>query len=102
MDVKIYRPGKNAMQSGRGKTKGWVLEYEGKGAGAAEPLMGWSPSEDTLEQVRLNFESKEDALAFAEKKGWDAFVMEEQFRRIKPRNYGDNFKYVPHDESKKA
>ncbi len=102
MNVKIFKPSKNAMQSGRAKTKSWILEYEGKGSGEAEPLMGWTSAEDTLGQVRLNFDTKEDALAFAEKKGWDVTVMEEHSRRVKPRNYGDNFKYVPHEESKKA
>lgn len=94
MRVKIYRPGKNAMQSGRAKRKDWVLEYELSGTRRAEPLMGWTSSEDALNQVKLKFSSCEDAVAYAEKKGWSYDVQADQVRRVKPRNYGDNFKYV--------
>ncbi len=96
MNVKIYRPGKTAMQSGRatGK-KPWVLEYELTSSRQAEPLMGWTSSADTLNQVKLSFSSCDEAVSFAQKKGWNYSVQEEQIRRLKPRNYGDNFKYVP-------
>ena len=32
--------------------------------------MGWSSSADPQAQVKLNFDSKEDAIAFAKKNGW--------------------------------
>jgi len=92
MEVRIYKPSKTAMQSGRGKGDDWVLEYETQTARTAEPLMGWVSSGDTLNQVQLNFKSKEDAIGFADKKGWAYSVQEEQIRRLKPRNYSDNFK----------
>ena len=91
MNVKIYKPSRNAMQSGRANEP-WVLECESNTANDAEPLMGWTSSEDTATQVSLTFDSKENALAFAEKKGWNATVMQENTRRIKPKNYNDNFK----------
>ncbi len=96
MKVKIYRPSKNVMQSGRGRGEHWVLEYETPSKRSAEPLMGWTASGDTLNQVRLKFDSREQAIAFAEKKGWAYDVSAAQERSIKPRNYSDNFKYVPH------
>ncbi len=34
------------------------------------PLMGWSSSADPQAQVKLNFDSKEDAIHFAKKNGW--------------------------------
>lgn len=95
MDVKIYKPSKNPMQSGRAIRGSWFLEYETTSARNAEPLMGWTESEDTLNQVRLKFDSCQDAVAFAEDNGWSYTVMPEQKRRVKPRNYGDNFKYIP-------
>jgi len=98
MDVTIYKPSKSAMQSGRGKNDDWVLEYETNSKRQAEPLMGWTESGDTLNQVKLKFKTSEDAVAFAEDKGWSYAVQPEQTRRIKPRNYGDNFKYVPPSE----
>lgn len=95
MHVKIYKPSKTAMQSGRGKGCAWVLEYEQTSTRAPEPLMGWVASSDTLNQVKLNFDSAEDAVAFAEDKGWDYTVLPDRARRVKPRNYSDNFVYRP-------
>ncbi|MBI1300463.1 MAG: oxidoreductase [Alphaproteobacteria bacterium] len=92
MDVKIYKPSKNAMQSGRAKTENWILEYETETPRDNEPLMGWISSEDTLNQVQLKFKSQEDAVSFANKKNWNYVVLPEQKRRVKPRNYTDNFK----------
>lgn len=83
------------MQSGRAKTGAWVLEYETESKRAPEPLMGWTSSEDTLNQVRLKFDTLEEAKSFAAKKGWEYIVFPEHERKIKPRNYGDNFRYMP-------
>jgi hypothetical protein len=55
MRVKIYKPSKTAMSSGRAKTKHWVLDYLNDQPGAIEPLMGWTSSFDTKNQVRLRF-----------------------------------------------
>ena len=64
--AKIYIPTKTAMQSGRGKTKNWILEFETKDPNIS-PLMGWESSEDTLGEVRLEFSTKEKAINFANK-----------------------------------
>ena len=92
MQVRIYQPSKSAMQSGRGKTHDWVLEYEIETPRRAEPLMGWIASGDTLNQVRLKFATKEEAVAFAERNGWDFMVQDAQQRRVRPRNYAENFR----------
>lgn len=97
MKAKIYRPSKSAMQSGRASRDSWVLEYEQVSSRQAEPLMGWTSSGDTLNQVKLRFYSSKAAVAYAEKKGWDYTILPEQTRRVKPRNYQDNFKYQPDD-----
>lgn len=102
MHVKIYKPSKTAMQSGRGKGSDWVLEYEVTSTRAPEPLMGWVASSDTLNQVQLRFDSAEDAVAFAENKGWDYTVLPERTRRVKPRNYSDNFVYRPTESATPA
>ncbi|MDY0028398.1 MAG: ETC complex I subunit [Pseudobdellovibrionaceae bacterium] len=99
MEVKIYRPSKSAMQSGRAKTQFWVLEYELKSARKPESLMGWTSSGDTLNQVKLKFSSLEKAKEFAESKGWKYSVTLPQERNIVPKNYVDNFKYVPTEEA---
>jgi hypothetical protein len=98
MKVRIYQPSKTTMQSGRRKTKAWILEYELPSKRAPEPLMGWTASEDTLNQVRLKFATKEEAVAFAGKKGWVCDVAEPHERRVTPRNYVDNFRYIPPEE----
>ena len=86
------------MQSGRGKTGAWVIEYETVSPRHPESLMGWTASEDTLNQVQLRFETKEHAIDFAKRKGWDYAVSDAHERRITPRNYGDNFRYLPAEE----
>ncbi|MCC7047260.1 MAG: ETC complex I subunit [Alphaproteobacteria bacterium] len=92
MTVRIYRPAKTAMQSGRGLTQEWLLEFE-PGARRPEPLMGWTASDDTLAQVRLRFETKDEAIAYARKHGLQFVLEEPQERRIKPKAYADNFRF---------
>ena len=92
MDVRIYRPVKTAMQSGRARTDRWVLEFE-PGAREVEPLMGWTSSGDTRRQLRLRFDSKEEAVAYAQKHGLMYTLEEPQDREIRARAYADNFAY---------
>lgn len=99
MDVKIYTPAKSTMQSGRGKDGSWYLEYELETPRAPETLMGWTSSGDTLNQVRLTFPNMEEAVSFAQKKGWGYTVLPAQERVVTPRNYVDNFKYIPPEAS---
>jgi len=93
MTVRIYRPTKTAMQSGKAKTKRWVLEHAPETARRPEPLMGWVAAGDTKNQVRLGFETKEDAIAYAKKHNLAYRVQEP--RRSKPRikTYADNFAF---------
>lgn len=95
MQVKIYRPSRTTMQSGRARTASWVLEYELDSARRPDPLMGWASSADTNNQVKLQFDSLEKAQAYALKNGWAFTVLPSQTRVLKPRNYVDNFKYKP-------
>lgn len=81
------------MSSGMAKTKSWVLEFVNDSTREIDPLMGWTSSDDTQTQVRLRFDSKEEALEYAEENGIDAAVTEPKKRRanIRPGGYGDNF-----------
>jgi hypothetical protein len=94
MKARIFRPSKSATQSGLGKTEEWVLEYESPTVRKPEPLMGWTASGDTLNQLRLKFSSLEEAKVFADKNGLEYSILEPKRRRVRPRNYGDNFRYV--------
>ena len=93
MNVRIYKPTKTAMQSGRAHCDDWVIEYELDTARAPEPLMGWIASGDTMNQPKLRFDSQEEAIAFAQGKGWTYTLIPARARKVKPRNYGDNFVY---------
>ena len=92
MKVRIYKPAKTAMQSGVGKIKEWVLESEPMPK-ILDPLMGWTGSRDTMQQVRLQFATVEEAKAYAEKKGWHYTVEMPRPRHVRPKAYADNFAY---------
>lgn len=92
MTARIFQPPKNAMQSGRANVRRWRLEYEPAKPREIEPLMGWTSSADMRQQLSLQFDSKEEAVAFAEKEGIPYHVVEPKTRRIRPKSYADNFK----------
>ncbi|MEL6785791.1 MAG: NADH dehydrogenase ubiquinone Fe-S protein 4, partial [Pseudomonadota bacterium] len=41
MIARIFRPAKTAMQSGKGKSRQWVLQYEPSAPKQSDPLMGY-------------------------------------------------------------
>lgn len=93
MRARIYQPAKTAMQSGTAKAKGWVLEFAPASAREVDPLMGWTSSDDTQAQVKLRFDTREAAEAYAASKGIEFDVIEPKSRKpvIRPRGYGENF-----------
>lgn len=93
MVVRIYRPAKTAMQSGRARTMEWVLEYEPESASEVEPLMGWTSSKDVRSQVRLEFASKEEAVRYAERHGLAYRLIEPKERKPVRKSYADNFRF---------
>ena len=60
--ARIYKPAKTAMQSGQARTKQWLLKFDRVEPREIEPLMGWTSSGDTRQQVQLWFDSKEELL----------------------------------------
>lgn len=92
-NVRIYRPSKSTMQSGRALLGHWVLEYELETPRRPDPLMGWISSADTDNQVQMQFPTREAALDFARKNGWSADVEDEKPRTVVPRNYATYFTY---------
>lgn len=91
MLARIYRPAKNAMQSGKAKTKDWVLEFEPASARKPDPLMGWTQSSDMNGQIRLNFDTRDEAVAYAQRHeiAFQLFEPKTPKRIIKA--YADNF-----------
>lgn len=93
MHARIYQPAKTAMSSGTAKTGVWILEHAPQSARSVDPLMGWTSSSDTRAQVRLQFETKEDALEYARDHGLQVTVHTPHKRKpnIRAGGYGDNF-----------
>jgi NADH dehydrogenase (ubiquinone) Fe-S protein 4 len=90
MRVKIYKPAKTAMQSGNRNSKKWRLEYDTQNKGV-NPLMGWESSKDTMSEVKLDFETKDQAIKFASKNNLDFYLVEPQKRKLIKKSYADNF-----------
>ena len=93
MYARIFKPSRTAMQSGNGKTEQWVLEFDSNDSKKIDPLMRWTGSDNTQTQVRLSFETKENAIAYAKKKGLVYSVNQSQERKpvIRKNGYGENF-----------
>jgi hypothetical protein len=93
MLAKIYQPSRSAMQSGQARTRAWVLEFVPAEARWIDPLMGWTASDDMNSQVRLSFDSREAAVAYAQRYGIAHEVFEPTKRRhiLRQHGYGDNF-----------
>lgn len=91
MKAVIYSPTKSAMQSGMRNTKHWRIRFENNGSRYIEPLMGWTASRDMLQEVKLKFHTKEEAIAFAQKNKIEYEVLEQKFKKTLPKSYANNF-----------
>ena len=93
MAARIYRPARNAMQSGKANARHWVLEFEPEAPRGREPLMGWTSSGDMKQQLRLTFPSCEAAVAYAERNRIAYRVFEAHDPSPKRKSYSDNFRW---------
>ena len=94
MTARIYRPAKTAMQSGAAKSNRWLLEFDQEVDRQVEPLMGWTSGSDMKSQIKLWFDSKGDAIAYANRNGLAFRVEEPRESTRKAVSYSDNFKYT--------
>jgi len=92
-EAKIYQPSKSAMQSGRAKTKSWVLEFVPAAAKKPDSIMGWSGSGDMLSQIKLKFPTQEDAESYAKRQGLSYHVVMPHAAKLHIKTYSDNFKF---------
>ena len=97
MRARIYRPAKNAMQSGKARTKQWLLEFEPEKPRTIDPLMGWTSSGDMRQQVRLRFDTAEEAVAYCERHGIAYQVFEAKPASRRTISYSDNFAFKRRD-----
>jgi hypothetical protein len=88
--AKIYIPTKTAMQSGLGKRKNWILEFETRDP-KTNALMGWESSDDTLKEVKLKFSSKKNAIEYAQTNEIDYKVIEPNRKKFVIKSYEENF-----------
>ncbi len=91
--ARIYQPAKSAMQSGRAKSRGWVLEWEPAHPQPVDSLMGWTGMQDTTREVKLDFATCQHAIEYAQKHGLSYEVAEPHAPRSKPKAYADNFRF---------
>lgn len=93
MVARIYKPARNAMQSGKYGSRNWVLEFDAEERRTTDPLMGWTSSGDMKQQLRLVFESQQQAVEYALRNGIAYAVAPEPPVRITRKAYADNFKW---------
>ncbi len=92
MHARIFKPTKTAMQSGKAKSSHWVVEFENTGrVRHPDPLMGWISTNDTSSQVRLSFDTREDAIAYAKREGLTFSVEEPREAKRLVKSYSANF-----------
>lgn len=91
LKVKIYKPAKNAMQSGL-KNKYWLLQpIEEVNSKSIDKITGWTSSNNTTTQINLRFLNKEDAIKYAVSQGFEYKIQEPQYSTVKKKSYCDNF-----------
>lgn len=89
----IFKPAKTATQSGSWHGDSWRLDWDilQKGHRWENPLMGWQSSGDSMQGTKLTFKTKEDAILFANKQGYEYYVQEPNERRFIPKAYATQF-----------
>jgi NADH dehydrogenase (ubiquinone) Fe-S protein 4 len=104
--VVIYRPARAACQQGKALLNTWKI-HPGEQQKWENPLMGWTSTGDASAHQfnsTMYFDSKEAAMAFCDKHGWEFEVQEPQLMGkgastipgagkagVRPKSYGDNF-----------
>jgi hypothetical protein len=90
--ARIVEEQRRTTQSGKAKDGRWTLEFERHEPLRPDPLTGWAGSGDTKTQVRLSFASKDEAIAYATKNGFDINVVPAPPVPLKLQAYADNFR----------
>ncbi|MDC0194967.1 ETC complex I subunit [Alphaproteobacteria bacterium] len=91
MTIKIYKPSKTAMQSGFGKTKKWLAEYISSEESVKDTLMGWNSTVDTSSQIKIFFDTKNQAIEWAQNNNYQFVIDEPKVRKVKIKSYASNF-----------
>lgn len=97
MSARIYKPAKTAMQSGFAKSKDWAVDFDQEEPRQVEPLMGWTSSGDMHQQLRLRFDTKEEAIAYCERHAIAYQLTEAAPVKRRIASYADNFSFKRRD-----
>ena len=89
--VTIKRTSKTNMQSGLKKTKMWIIDFEFDPSLQKDVLMGWNSSKTTTKQLKLNFDSLDDAILWCQKNSYQYRVVDQTYKPVKPKSYASNF-----------
>ncbi len=92
MQASIYKPAKSTTQSGMRNSNYWLLEFAHQANRSIEPVMGWLSSTDMLREVKIKFNTKEEAISFAHDNNINYNVIEPQTKKFTIRTYAENFK----------
>jgi hypothetical protein len=93
MTARIFKPAKNALQSGTATTQHSHLDYEPEKPCVVEPLMGWTSSADMKQQLTLHFHTRDEAVAYCEANGIAYQVIQPQESVRRQVAYSDNFAF---------
>lgn len=90
--ARIFKPTKSAMQSGKAHNF-WYLAFPSDDK-SIDNIMGWTGSSDMRSsEVKLKFESKEEAVAYAKRNNIECVVIEPKAKNIVKKVYANNFKW---------
>ena len=90
--ARISQLDRRTTQSGKANAGRWLLEFERSEPLRPDPLTGWNGSGDTNTQVRINFPTREDAIAYAERHGFAYHLVPATPVTMKIQAYADNFR----------
>ena len=90
--ARISELDRRTTQSGKANVGRWLLEFERQDPLRPDPLTGWAGSRDPRPQVRINFDTKDAAIAYAERHGLTFHVIPAPPVKLKIQAYADNFR----------
>lgn len=92
MKFRIFKPTKNAMQSGKKNTEKWLMQpILEENIRFVNQTTGWISAKNTNSQFNFEFLSKEEAVNFAKNSGFDYEIIEPKTSSIKKKSYAANF-----------
>ena len=92
-EARIYQPARSTMQSGNVRSRKWVLEFAPEESPTPDPVMGWPGTGDMLGQLKMSFDTKDGAVAYAERNSLAYTVSEPCTRVAKMKAYADRFSH---------